>query len=89
MFKVKDEPILAVYSHAIIDPLYLPAYPIGHISDSQLEEYLKGKCLGTEVPKIYRLGRLTPNVWMRKALNTDLSAQPLIKRAEEALKEVK
>jgi hypothetical protein len=89
VFKVKDEPILAVYSHAIIDPLYLPAYPIGHIIDYQLEEYLKGKSLGTEVPKIYRLGRLTPNVWMRKALNTDLSAQPLIMRTEEALKEVK
>ena len=28
---VKDSPILAIYSHAIDNPLYLSAYPIGHI----------------------------------------------------------
>ncbi|MCR4966052.1 MAG: hypothetical protein K6A41_10410 [Bacteroidales bacterium] len=89
IFKSKDEPILAIYSHAIIDPLYLPAYPIGHIINFQLEDYLKDKTIGQEVPRIYRLGRLTPNVWMRKALNTDLSTESLILRAEQAVKNIK
>ncbi|MBU1718268.1 MAG: hypothetical protein KKA07_04275, partial [Bacteroidetes bacterium] len=30
VFGVKDSPILAIYSHMIDNPLYLPAYPLGH-----------------------------------------------------------
>jgi hypothetical protein len=33
VFGSKDEPILAIYSHMIDNPLYLSAYPIGHLID--------------------------------------------------------
>ena len=85
VFKVKDEPILAVYSHMIVDPLYLSAYPIGHLIDFQLESYLKGKNLGEEVCRIYKLGKLNPDLWMQKAVGEKLSAQPLIQRADQAV----
>lgn len=85
VFKVKDEPILAIYSHMIVDPLYLSAYPIGHIIEYQLESYLKGKVIGDEVCRIYKQGRLTPDLWMQRAVGEKLSAQPLIKRTAQAV----
>ena len=88
VFKVKDEPILAIYSHAIIDPLYLSAYPIGHIIDFQLENYLKGKNMGEEVTRIYRQGRLEPNLWMERAVGEKVSVHALIHQAEKAAKEL-
>jgi hypothetical protein len=37
---VKDTPILGIYSHMIDYPLYLSAYPIGHLIEFQMEEYM-------------------------------------------------
>lgn len=88
VFKVKDEPILAIYSHMFIDPLYLPAYPIGHIIDYQLESYLKDKNTGEEVTRIYKMGRLEPNLWMKRAVGDNLSVEPLLKHTEEAVQKV-
>lgn len=88
IFKVKDEPILAIYSHAIIDPLYLSAYPIGHIIDFQLENFLKGKNMGEEVTRIYKLGRLEPNLWMQRAVGEKVSVQTLIHHTEKAAREL-
>lgn len=85
VFKIKDEPILAIYSHMIVDPLYLSAYPIGHIIEFQLESYLKGKNIGDEVCRIYKQGRLTPDLWMQRAVGEKLSAQPLIERTAQAV----
>ena len=88
VFKAKDEPILAIYSHTIIDPLYLSAYPIGHIIDFQLENYLKGKNMGEEVTRIYKLGRLEPNLWMQRAIGEKVSVQALIQHTDKAVKEL-
>ena len=88
IFKTEDELILAVYSHAIIDPLYLPAYPIGHIIDFQLENYLKGKNMGDEVARIYKLGRLNPDLWMERAVGEKVSVQALLQQTEKATKNV-
>ena len=88
VFKAKDEPILAIYSHSIIDPLYLSAYPIGHIIDFQLENYLKGKNMGEEVTRIYKLGRLEPNLWMQRAIGEKVSVQALIQHTDKAVKEL-
>ena len=63
-----DSPILAIYSHMIDIPLYLPNYPYGHIVEYQLELQFAGKNLGTEVERIYPIGRLTPNLWMMHAV---------------------
>ena len=81
----KDSPILAIYSHMIDSPLYLPNYPYGHIIHFQLEQQLKGKSVAAEIERIYPAGRLTPQFWMRHAVGSDVSTQPLLDAAKEAL----
>ncbi|MDR1738705.1 MAG: hypothetical protein LBR66_07830 [Candidatus Symbiothrix sp.] len=83
IFRIKDQPILAIYSHMISYPLYLTAYSYGQIIQFQLEEYLKNKNLAQEVDRIYRLGRLTPNRWMIEATGKPLSVEPLLKAINE------
>ncbi len=85
----KDSPILAIYSHMIDSPLYLPNYPYGHIIQFQLEQQLKGKVVADEIQRIYPAGRLTPQNWMRHAVGSEVSTQPLLTAAAEALKELK
>lgn len=89
VFKIQDEPILAIYSHMIVDPLYLSAYPIGHIIDFQLESYLKDKNMGAEVARIYKIGRVHPDLWMQRAVGAPLSVQPLLNSTSEAVKNVR
>jgi len=75
---VKDEPILAIYSHMLSYPLYLSGYSFGHIIQFQLETYLKNKNLAQEVERIYRIGRLTPEQWILQATGKPLSVDPII-----------
>jgi oligoendopeptidase F len=89
VFGSKDEPILAVYSHMIVAPLYLSAYPLGHLIDFQLEEYFKGKNRGNEIERIYSMGRLIPQYWMQKAVGNTLSVDALLKATSEAAAKVK
>ena len=89
VFNVKDQPILAIYSHMIDAPLYLSAYPIGHLIDFQIEGQLKGKNFGSEIQRIYTEGRLTPDVWMRQAVGERISIEPMLKAVDEALVKIK
>ncbi|MDX9723101.1 MAG: hypothetical protein RBU37_20285 [Myxococcota bacterium] len=85
VFGVSDSPILAIYSHMIAYGLYLPDYPLGHIIQHQLEDYLLGKSLAEEMERMCRQGRLTPNAWMQGAVGAPLSAEPLLRASEAAL----
>ncbi|MBN2273273.1 MAG: hypothetical protein JXR41_14135 [Bacteroidales bacterium] len=85
VFGVKDQVILGIYSHMISYPLYLHAYPLGHIIQFQLRDYLKGKNFGTEVERIFALGSITPDAWMMKAVGQPLSVDPLLKASVESL----
>jgi hypothetical protein len=85
VFGVSDSPILAIYSHAITNPLYLSNYPLGRVIDFQIAEYLVGKSFPDEFTRMFSMGRLTPQVWMRRAVGSDISAQPLIRAADEAV----
>lgn len=89
VFGSKDEPILAIYSHMIDNPLYLSAYPIGLLIDFQVEQQLEGNNFAEEVTRMYSQGRLIPQLWMKGAVNSELSSTPTLKAAEKALKEVK
>jgi hypothetical protein len=80
---VKDSPILAIYSHMVEVPLYLPNYSYGHIVQFQLEEFLKGKKLTDEIDRMFKQGRLTPQQWMIGAVGTKISAQPILNKLEE------
>jgi len=89
VFGTKDEPILAVYSHMIGYPLYLSNYPLGHIIGFQIEQYIKGKDFAAEVQRMFRLGSLIPQEWMRQAVGTDLSIQPALAAASEAVRAIR
>ena len=42
---INDSPILAIYSHMVEVPLYLPNYSYGYIVQFQIEDYLRDKKL--------------------------------------------
>jgi len=65
VFGSTDEPILAIYSHMIDNPLYLSAYPIGHLIDFQLENNFAVAQFSTEVERIFSQGRLVPQLWLK------------------------
>lgn len=89
VFGVKNSNILGIYSHMISYPLYLSAYPIGHLIEFQIEQYIKGKNLGTEFERMAKIGKLTPNKWMREATGNNISTEPLINETEKALTNIK
>ena len=84
-----DSPLLAIYSHMLNYPMYLPNYPIGHIVHYQLEEHL-AKCpddaaFAAELQRIYRQGRLTPQAWMQGAVGAPISVDPILSTVSEIL----
>ena len=89
IFGIKDSPILAVYSHMIDAGLYLPDYPIGHLIEFQISQYLKDKNLGTEMERICKAGNILPNEWMKNAVGSEVSAKPLLNAVNSALKNIK
>ena len=78
--------LLAIYSHMVNAPMYLPNYPLGHIVQYQLEEYL-AKCktqreFAQEYARIYKLGRLTPKEWMIQAVGEAPSIEPILRAVD-------
>jgi len=88
VFGIKDQPILAIYSHMICSSLYLSAYPIGHIIDFQIENYLKDKNLGDEVCRMFAMGRLTPKLWMERAVGNQINTTELLTSTQTAITKV-
>lgn len=89
VFKIKDQTILAIYSHMIDSPLYLPAYPIGYLISFQLENYFQNKNLGTEVERIFSQGKLIPQYWLQKAVGGKLNTTNFSRAAADAAQKVK
>ena len=78
--------LLAVYSHMVNAPMYLPNYPLGHIVQYQLEEHL-ARCatqeqFAQEYARIYELGRLTPKEWMIQAVGEAPSIEPILRAVD-------
>lgn len=82
---IKDQPILAIYSHMISNPLYLAAYSYGQIIEFQIEDFLKGKKFSDEIDRIFKQGRLTPQLWMEGAVGNKISVDPILKLLDEVL----
>ena len=79
--------LLAVYSHMVNEPMYLPNYPLGHIVQYQLEEHLaqytRQQDFANEYARIYRLGRLTPKEWMIQAVGAPPSIEPVLHAVQQ------
>jgi hypothetical protein len=89
VFGMKDQTILGIYSHMINSPMYLPNYAFGHLIHFQLEEHFKTHEFAPEVLRIYALGQLTPNEWMKQAVGVPLSNEAILKAAEVAVAKLK
>jgi len=78
--------LLAIYSHMVNAPMYLPNYPLGHIVQYQLEEHLaksqNQQEFAQEYMRIYRLGRLTPKQWMIEAVGEAPSIEPILRAVD-------
>ncbi len=82
----RDCELLAIYSHMVAYPLYLPDYALGHLIAFQIGEKLRGPNFGKEFERMARIGRVTPNLWLKQAVGAPLSAEALLRAAREALK---
>ncbi|MGE5343402.1 MAG: hypothetical protein ACM3SY_18190 [Candidatus Omnitrophota bacterium] len=88
-FKIKDQPITAIYSHMIDSALYLPDYAIGYLIQFQIETYMEGKVIGKEMERMCLAGRVIPQLWMKNAVGEKISVKPLLDAVDEALKNIK
>jgi hypothetical protein len=82
---MKDQPLLAIYSHMIDAGLYTPDYPLGHIIAFQIEQYLEKKNLAAEMERMCTIGNVSPDLWMRTAVGAPISIQPMLDAARSAL----
>ena len=89
VFGMKDQTILGIYSHMINSPMYLPNYAFGHLIHFQLEEHFKTHEFAPEVLRIFALGQLTPNEWMKQAVGTPLSNEAILKATQVAVAKLK
>jgi hypothetical protein len=85
VFGMRDSEILAIYSHMIVYGLYLPDYAIGHVLAFQIAQRLWEGDFGAEVERITRLGKLTPDAWVRGAVGSPISAHALLSEASGAI----
>ena len=90
VFKTKDVVLLAIYSHIIHSFLYIPDYAIGHLISHQIEEYLRGKqSIGPEIERMVKAGSVVPDVWMKNAVGSPVSADGMLSATGRALKSYK
>jgi hypothetical protein len=86
VFGVRDQVVLAIYSHMIDYTLYLPHYALGNVIQFQLEDFLKDKVLGPEMERMCAAGNIMPQEWMKRAVDSEISVKPLLKAVDRALK---
>ncbi len=77
--------LMAAYQHMVAYPLYLPDYALGHIVSHQIASHLRDRDLASETQRICSIGRVTPELWLRRAVGEGLSTEPLLRDAEAAL----
>jgi hypothetical protein len=54
----------------------------------QIRSHLRGKDLAAETKRITSIGNFTPDYWMRKAVGSPLSIEPLAKDCAAALRAI-
>jgi hypothetical protein len=86
VFRRRDVVLLGIYSHMIDAFLYLPDYPIGHLISFQIEEYLRNTgVIGPEFERMAKMGRVTPDLWMKHATGQPVGPEALLAAADKAL----
>ena len=89
VFGKKDILLLGIYSHMIDSFLYLPDYTIGYLIANQIEEQVKKSgSIGKEIERIVASGSIAPDLWMKNATGSPVSADALLEETEKALRAV-
>jgi hypothetical protein len=86
VFGVRDSTLLAVYSHIISNGMYIPDYPMGLLIQFQMQQHFAKHGLAGEMERMCKLGSITPDAWMREAVGSPISAEPLLEASREAVK---
>ena len=89
VFGITDEPVLAVYSHMISYPLYLSDYAFGNIIEFQIEQFFNTNDFAQTVDRVFKLGCLTPDLWMQKAVGVKIDIEPMLTAGFEVLEKIK
>lgn len=90
VFNERDAVLLGVYSHMIHSFLYLPDYPLGHLIAHQIENRVKKSGnLGKEFERMSTFGRVAPDLWMKHATGSPVSADALLEETTQALTIIK
>lgn len=85
VFGVRDSALLAIYSHIIDAGMYIPDYPMGLLIQFQMQQYFAEHGLAGEMERMCKLGSITPDAWMREAVGSPISAEPLLEASREAV----
>lgn len=85
LYDVRDQEILAIYSHILFCGMYIPDYALGHIISFQIRDYFRDQPLAEEMERMCKLGKIAPQLWMQQAIGAPISVEPMLKAAEEGL----
>ncbi|HEX8559079.1 MAG TPA: hypothetical protein VF668_13320 [Pyrinomonadaceae bacterium] len=86
VFRRRDVTLLAVYSHMLNYPLYLPNYPLGHMIAFQIEEQMeRAGRIGPEFERMATAGNIAPDLWMRRATGAPVGPDALLDATRRAL----
>jgi len=86
---LRDEYILAIQSHLIGYGLYMPNYAIGQVVTFQVLDYCRDRHWPEEMERMCKIGNLTPNAWLKQAVGSPLSLEPMFRLTAMALKKLK
>lgn len=82
----KDSALLSIYSHLISSDLFVLQHSMGRIIQFQIETRINENNLATEMERMCKIGRVTPDIWMRSASGAPVSPDALLNASDEALK---
>jgi len=90
VFGRRDVVLLGVYAHMVDSFMYLPDYAIGRLIASQIEQKMaQGGSLGDEFERMAKMGRVTPDLWMKNAAGSAVSPDAMLAATRSALAAVR
>jgi oligoendopeptidase F len=83
---IRDQHILSIYNHFITGSLYLFNYFVGNVVMFQLYDAFMPDNLAGGLKKACSEGNTLPGLWMKNAVGKEISVDPLLNAAHEAVK---
>ncbi len=86
LLSARDCVLLACYQHMLAHPLYLFNYGLGRMITAQIEEQIqRAGSIGPEFERMASYGSVLPDLWMKHATGSEVSADALLRATERAL----